>query len=160
MSLSTSQIGMETVSPSRSIGSIGSMVQVASGYSATEVGKSRSVPPRSARVDSEECGMGALGKHTDAINELARNTIRPQNCLVGSNNHESTMARNMAYLKLDSLGSLYAARAALRRYVAMAMETAGPPVQIVEAINEFTVPDMLESIVEMLPASQGIDMLV
>ncbi|MBT3202429.1 MAG: hypothetical protein HN350_21225, partial [Phycisphaerales bacterium] len=124
------------------------------------VSESRSVPPLAVRVDPQERLQGALAKLTEVVNELALNTLRPQSCLVGSNNYETAMARSRATFQKEHSGSNYVARVALRKYVTTAMESVGPPVQIAEVIKEFDVPTVPESVVEMLPAALGIDMLV
>ena len=94
------------------------------------------------------------------MNEFAQGTLTPQNNLVGSGTFTTAMSQLSANFKQEHVGAARGIKDAIRKYVNSARDSVGPPVKLTEAITDFEVDILPEFIADMLPAAQGIDMLI
>jgi hypothetical protein len=115
---------------------------------------------RAVKVDPHERIRGALAQLAESMNEFAQGTLTPQNNLVGSSTYTTAMSQLSANFKQEHVGAANGIKDAIRKYTTAARESVGPPVKLIEAITDFNKDILPEFITDMLPAAQGIDMLI
>jgi hypothetical protein len=148
---------MQAVGQNRTIGS---NYGIPPGYADKKANESQPSSLHAVKVDPQERIQSALGKLAESMNEFAQGVLGPQSCLVGPKTYETAMSRTRANFRQEQSGFAQGIKEAIRKYATAARESVGPPVKLAETITNFEVDFPPEFIADMLPAAQGIDMLI